>query len=185
MLIVKGIQSSNHTTTVAKSTLFTLTYVKQGAGFRQRVEDCMWEESRVMEQLVLMLDTVAALYKVKVGLFRWTLRRWAAACTATEHFQITVVSTCIFWSQRQVKKQAFWECGDVIQITECCTGASSVRAATVAHVTTFLTGTVPRALLGLLVFLNLCVQAIALLFRHSTKLDRCNRRMERQKFNML
>ncbi len=164
-------------------TRFILTCLKQGAALGQRVEDSMWEESRVVQQLVLMLDAVAAVYKVQVGLFWWTLRGWAAACTAAQHVQVTVVSTCVLWGQRQVEKQAFRQRGNVIQIAEGGAGASSVGAAVVDHVTILLAGANSCTLLGLLVLLDLCIQAVTLLFGHSTKLDRCNRRMQRQKLN--
>ncbi|TNN69199.1 hypothetical protein EYF80_020516 [Liparis tanakae] len=90
----------------------------------------------------------------------------------------SVVSARVLGGERQVEKQAFRQHADVVQVAERGGGASPVGAAVVGHVD-FLALADPerRALLGLLVLLDLCVQAVALLFGHSAKLDRCDRRM--------
>lgn len=156
---------------------FKLTYLKEGAALGQRVEDGVREESRVVQQLVLVLDVVVAFYEVQVGLFWRTLRGRVAACTAAQHVQVTVVSTSILWGQRQVKEQAFRQRGDLIQVAERGARASAVGAAVDGHVAVLLTGSVPHTFPGLLVFLDLCVQAVPLLFGHATKLHRCNQKV--------
>lgn len=127
-----------------------------------------------MQQLVLMLDAVVSVTKVQAGLLWGALRGGAAACTSSHHIQVTVVSSAIVRGQRQVKKQPLRQRCDVVQIAERGAGASPVGTAMVSCVALLLAGTNPSALLGLLVLLDLCVQAVTLLFGHSTKLYSCS-----------
>lgn len=148
-----------------------LTYLEQGAALGQRVEDGVREEPGVVQQLVLVLDAVVAVYKVQVGLLRGALRGRAAARAAAQHVQVAVVAARVLGGQRQVEEQPLGQRGDVVQVAERRAGAPSVGAAVLGHVAGLVADAQPHALLGLLVLLDLCVQAVALLFGHPAELD--------------